>query len=136
MREREIRRGDPVIIKGARETIAIADRAYPADVGEGTIRIDGILRKNAKTGIGDVVSVSKAEVKEAKKVVIAPAQQGIMVQGDPEGLKRGLLGRPVVKGDVIVLGGVQRRRDLIMTGSPLLISSSLIISESILATPL
>ncbi len=112
MKELDIRRGDPVIIKGGRETIAIADRAYPADVGEGVIRIDGILRKNAKTGIGDVVTVSKANIKEAKKIVIAPAQQGIMVQGDPEGLKRGLLGRPMIKGDIIVLGGVQRRKDL------------------------
>ena len=112
MRELDIRRGDPVIIKGGRETIAIADRAYPADVGEGIIRIDGILRKNAKTGIGDVVTISKAAVKEAKKIVIAPAQQGVMIQGDPEGLKRGLLGRPVIKGDILVLGGVQRRKDL------------------------
>jgi transitional endoplasmic reticulum ATPase len=112
MRELGIKQGDVVLIKGNRETVAIADRAYPADVGEGIIRIDGILRRNAKTGIGDVVSVSKAEIKEAKKVIIAPAQKGIMVQGDPEGLKKGLLGRAIVKGDVVVLGGVQRRRDL------------------------
>ena len=112
MRELEIKRGDVILIKGNKETVAIADRAYPADVGEGIIRIDGILRRNAKTGIGDMVSISKAEVKEAKKVMIAPAQKGIMVQGDPENLKQGLLGRAVVKGDIIVLGGVQRRRDL------------------------
>src|SRR3989338_3539327 len=35
-----------------------------------------------------------------------------MIQGDPESMKRGLLGRAVVKGDIVVLGGVQRRRDL------------------------
>ena len=67
MRELDIRRGDPIIIKGGRETIAIADRAYPADVGEGIIRIDGIMRKNAKTGIGDVVTVSKSRSKRSKK---------------------------------------------------------------------
>ncbi len=112
MRELGINRGDVVLIKGNRETVAIADRAYPADVGEGIIRIDGILRRNAKTGIGEVVSVFKADVKEAKKIMIAPAQKGIMVQGDPEGLKKGLLGRTILKGDIVVLGGVQRRRDL------------------------
>jgi transitional endoplasmic reticulum ATPase len=112
MRDLGINRGDVVLIKGNRETVAIADRAYPADVGEGIIRIDGILRRNAKTGIGEVVSVLKADVKEAKKIVIAPAQKGIMVQGDPEGLKKGLLGRTILKGDIVVLGGVQRRRDL------------------------
>jgi len=112
MRDLGIRRGDVILIKGNRETVAIADRAYPADVGEGIIRIDGILRRNAKTGIGDVVVVSKANIKEAKKIIIAPAQKGIMVQGDPESLKRGLLGRALVKGDIVDLGGVQRRRDL------------------------
>jgi len=112
MRELEIKRGDVIIIKGNRETVAIVDRAYPADVGEGIIRIDGILRRNAKTGIGDVVTISKADIKEAKKVMIAPAQKGIMVQGEPEGLRSGLLGRAVMKGAVVVLGGVQRRKDL------------------------
>jgi len=63
-------------------------------------------------GIGDVVSVSPAEYKEAKKVTLAPAQQGIMVQADPEFLRRGLLGRAVIKGDLVVLGGVQRRKDI------------------------
>jgi len=113
MRELGIKRGDVVKIKGNRETIAIADRAYPADVGEDIIRIDGIIRRNAKTGIGEVVNISKADVKEAKKVMIAPAQKNIMVQAEPEGLRRGLLGRTVVKGDVVVLGGVQRRKDLL-----------------------
>ena len=112
MRELGIRRGDVILIKGNRETVAIADRAYPADVGEGIIRIDGILRKNAKTGIGESVKISKADVKEAKKIMIAPAQKNIMVQAEPDNLRRGLLGRAMVKGDVVVLGGVQRRRDL------------------------
>ncbi len=112
MRELGIKRGDVILIKGNRETVAIVDRAYPADVGEGIIRIDGILRKNSKTGIGDVVTIEKAELKEAKKIMIAPAQKNIMVQGDPDSLRRGLLGRAVVKGDIVVLGGVQRRRDL------------------------
>ncbi|HDK41913.1 MAG TPA: AAA family ATPase, partial [Candidatus Pacearchaeota archaeon] len=113
MRSLDIRRGDVILIKGNRETVAIADRAYPADVGEGIIRIDGILRRNAKTGIGEMVKISKVEVREAKKIIIAPAQKNIMVQGDPESLRRGLLGRAVLKGDVVVLGGVQRRKDLL-----------------------
>ncbi len=112
MRELGIRKGDVILIKGNRETVAIADRAYPADVGEGIIRIDGITRRNSKASIGDIVNIKKAEVKEAKKIMIAPAQKGIMVQADSENLRRGLLGRTLVKGDIVVLGGVQRRRDL------------------------
>ncbi len=116
MKDIGVKRGEFILIKGQKETIAIVDRAYPADVGEGIIRIDGILRRNAKTGVGEIVSVKKAEVKEAKKVLIAPAQKNIMVQADPETLKSGLLGRAVIKGDILVLGGVQRRKDLMSEG--------------------
>ncbi len=110
-----LRRGDIITIKGERETVAIVDRSYPADVGEGIIRIDGLIRKNAKTGIGEMVSISKAQVKAAKKISIAPALQPgmrIQIQGDSDVFKNGLLGRAVVKGDLISLGGAQRRRDL------------------------
>ena len=113
-----LNRGDIILIKGGRETVAIVDRAYPADVGEGIIRVDGLIRRNAKTSVGEQVSVNKANVKAASKVSIAPAQPGIMVQVDPELFKNGLLGRAVVKGDLISLGGTQRRRDLMEDGFP------------------
>ena len=105
-----LNRGDVISIKGGRETAAIVDRAYPADVGEGIIRIDGLIRKNAKTGVGENILVRKANAKPAIKVMIAPAQAGIMVQGDPEMIKSNLFGRAVTKGDIISLGG--RRRDV------------------------
>ena len=107
-----LRRGDIISIRGGRETVAIVDRAYPADLGEKIIRIDGIIRKNAKSGIGEIVAITKPEIKEAKKVTIAPAQKNLMIQGDPQGIKTSLLGRAVVKGDILVLGGAKRRRDL------------------------
>ena len=112
MRQLGLKRGDVISIKGGKETVAIADRAYPADIGEGIIRIDGIIRRNTKTGIGELVIVSKADIKEAKKINIAPSQKGIMIQAEPESLKQGLLGRAVVKGDIVVLGGTARRRDI------------------------
>jgi len=112
MRNIGVKRGDSILISGTKSTIAIADRAYPADVDEGIIRIDGILRKNAGVSIGDEVVITRAEVKEAHKITIAPAQKGVMVQGDSDSLRKGLLGRTLVKGDIVVLGGVQRRKDL------------------------
>jgi len=116
MRQLALERGDIISIKGERETFVIVDRSYPADVGENIIRMDGITRKNAKTGISELVEIRKAELKEAKKITIAPAQQGIVVQGNPEGFKQGLLGRAVMKGDLIVLGGTQKRRELMSEG--------------------
>ena len=89
-----LRRGDIISIKGEGETVAIVDRSYPADIGEGIIRIDGLTRKNAKTGMGEKVTVKKATIKPAKKISIAPAQQGVMVQGDPEVLRAQRRHRP------------------------------------------
>lgn len=110
MREIGVRVGDVVEIEGGRETVGIVDRAYPTDIGQTVIRMDGILRRNAKTGIGEVVKVRKADVHEAKSVTIAPAQKGVTIKVDPNLFKRGLLGRAVVKGDILALGGTRRRR--------------------------
>ena len=66
MNELGIKRGDVIVIKGNKETIAIADKSYPADVGEGIIRIDGIIRRNARASISEYVVVKKAEIKEGQ----------------------------------------------------------------------
>ncbi len=118
MREIGVRPGDIVEIEGSRKTVAIADRALPGDIGLNHIRMDGLCRRNARTGIGELVKVRKTEVKEAKKVVIAPARPGIIIKTNSNNiLKPGLLGRAIVKGDIISLGGTRRRRNT-MTGSP------------------
>src|SRR3990167_6039150 len=117
MKEIGVRAGDIIEIEGGRKTVGIVDRAYPTDVGESIIRMDGILRRNAKTGISEIIAVRRAEVKEAKTVTIAPSQKGVMIQAHPDLFKRVLLGRALVKGDIVVLGGAKRRRKT-MTESP------------------
>ncbi|MBD3163991.1 CDC48 family AAA ATPase [Candidatus Woesearchaeota archaeon] len=114
MQEAGIRPGDVVEIRGERKTVAIADRAYPGDIGLNIIRMDGIVRRNSKTGIGELIKVTKAEVKEAKKVIIAPARKGVTVRASSDIFKQGLLGRAVVKGDIVALGGTKRRRSSVM----------------------
>ncbi|MFH1972359.1 MAG: CDC48 family AAA ATPase [archaeon] len=114
MREIGVRVGDVVEIIGGRTTVGLVDRAYPTDVGQTVIRMDGILRRNAKTGIGEIVAVRRADVKEGKSLIIAPAQQGVRVQIDPAVLKRGLMRRAVIKGDIITLGGSTRRKEAMM----------------------
>jgi transitional endoplasmic reticulum ATPase len=79
MRQIGVNPGDIVQIKGERITGAIVDRAYPGDIGLNIIRMDGNIRRNARTSIGEVVTVTKADVKVAKKVSIAPAIKGIMI---------------------------------------------------------
>ena len=117
MREISVKPGDIIEITGGRKTVGIVDRAYPSDIGQQIIRMDGIIRRNAKTGIGETIKISKSDVREAKSITIAPAQQGIMVQANPDLFKQSLLGRAVIKGDIISLGGAKRRRRT-MTGSP------------------
>ncbi|MFW6450592.1 MAG: CDC48 family AAA ATPase [Nanoarchaeota archaeon] len=117
MHELGIRPGDIVEIEGERKTVAISDRAYPGDIGLKIIRMDGITRRNAKTGIGENLTVRKAEVKEAKKVLIAPAQKGMSIQAHPSLFKNGLLGRVLVKGDIVPLGGANRRRSAMGGGA-------------------
>ncbi|MDP6547632.1 MAG: CDC48 family AAA ATPase [Candidatus Woesearchaeota archaeon] len=109
-----IRPGDIVELEGERKTVAIADRAYPGDIGLNIVRMDGIIRKNSKTGIGEIIKVRKADVKEGKKVTIAPARKGIVIKASPEIFKQGLLGRAVSKGDIVSLGGTRRRRSTMM----------------------
>ncbi len=117
MRDIGVRPGDIVEIEGTRKTVGIVDRAYPTDVGQAVIRMDGILRRNARTSLGEYTKVRRAEVKEAKSIIIAPAQRGFTVQADPIYFKRGLLGRALIKGDQVVLGGTRRRRRA-MEGTP------------------
>jgi len=113
-----IRPGDIVEIEGERKTVAMVDRSYPGDIGLNIIRMDGIIRRNAKTSIGEVVKIRKADVKEAKKIVIAPAQKGIIVRASPKIFKHGLLGRAVAKGDIVSLGGTRTRRTTMTQSSP------------------
>src|SRR3989344_4943026 len=117
MKQLEVHPGDVVEIEGNRTTVGIVDRAYPTDVGQNIIRMDGILRRNAKTSIGENVKVRKADIKEAKSITIAPAQKGVMVRADSYLFKKALLGRTAIIGDIVVPGGSTRRRRT-MSDSP------------------
>src|SRR3989344_1507586 len=131
MQEIDVRPGDIVDITGERKTVAIVDRAYPSDLGLNLIRMDGIIRRNSKTGIGEVVKVRKAEVKEAKKITIAPARKGIHIKAPANLFKQGLLGRVVVKGDIVSLGGTRRRRSA-MSESPFFEDVFTMLDESLM----
>ena len=110
MKKLGIREGDVIKIVGNAMTGAIAVRPYPNDIGLDIIRMDGLVRKNAGTSLGEAVTVSDAEIKEAKTVVLAPAQKGIRVIMNSNLMKQKLVMRPVTKGDIIVPSSVVNRR--------------------------
>ena len=96
--------GDVVKIIGKRETAAKVWQAHPQDEGLGVIRMDGILRQNADISIGDKVKIEKLEPKPASKVVLAPSQAISFSPGFEEYVRNRILGRPVNKGDRVLVG--------------------------------
>ncbi|MCK5023472.1 MAG: AAA family ATPase, partial [Candidatus Aenigmarchaeota archaeon] len=107
-----VREGDIVELGGQKKTGALVARAYPSDVGLNVARIDGLTRMNTGVGVGETIKIKKADVKEAKKVVLAPAQKNEVIMVHPDLLRRNLFIRPVLKGDVISpLPVVRRRRE-------------------------
>lgn len=102
--------GDQIEIEGKRKTIGKIDRAYPGDIGLNIIRMDGIIRRNAETSIGELVTLRKIEVNKAEKITIAPVRKGMRINITPlEALKSRLIGKAVTKGDLISIGGNIRR---------------------------
>jgi transitional endoplasmic reticulum ATPase len=100
--------GDVIEIVGKRSTAARAIRPYGEDEGIDIIRLDGLQRANAGVGSGDFVQVSKTDSKPATRVVFAPAQPNVRLQGSAEALKRTFAGRPLVEGDTVATAGHQR----------------------------
>ncbi len=102
--------GEIIEIVGKKSTAAKLFRTMQEDEGKGIIRVDGLVRRNLGVSIGDKVEVKKADVQPAQKVTIAPIiSEGHKVsfgQGIENFVKRGLLKRPVVKGDVVIVPGI------------------------------
>lgn len=96
--------GDVVKLSGKKVAYALVWPAHPDDEGQEMIRIDGILRQNAGSGLGEKVRVGKSDVKDAKKVVLAPREPVRFYAGFDQYLKSKLIGKPVVKGNVLPVG--------------------------------
>jgi transitional endoplasmic reticulum ATPase len=108
MEELELTEGDVIEIAGKRSTAARAIRPYSEDEGLDIIRLDGLQRSNAKVGSGEYVEIRKAKSKAATRVIFAPAQNNIRLQGSAAALQRSFAGRPLSEGDVVATTGHQR----------------------------
>ncbi|WP_407453294.1 CDC48 family AAA ATPase [Methanobrevibacter sp.] len=97
MSELGLNERDIIEINGSKKTAAIVLPSQ-TDIGLGIIRIDGLVRKNSGATIGGEVIIKKAKAVEAKKVVLAPTEDNIRVQGDVRSL---FMGKVMMKGDII-----------------------------------
>lgn len=102
-----ITEGDVVEIKGKRTTAAIAMAAYQEDDTLDVVRLDGLQRGNAEAGSGEHVEISVAESRPATRVVFAPAQREMRLQGPTQALKRNFFRKPLVAGDLVATTGQQ-----------------------------
>jgi transitional endoplasmic reticulum ATPase len=99
--------GDFVEIEGKRVTAAVAIPAYPEDETLEVLRLDGLQRANAGTSSGEHVTIRRAESKPATRVIFAPAQREMRLQGPTEALKRVFYRKPLVAGDLVATHGQQ-----------------------------
>jgi len=111
MKKIKVREGDYIEVEGKKKTYLVAVRAYPSDIGLDIIRMDGLARRNCGVGIGEQVTVRKAELKELRKITIAPAEKGMMISVNPDYIKQNLFKRPFSKGDIFIPNPVVRRRN-------------------------
>jgi transitional endoplasmic reticulum ATPase len=99
---------DVVEITGSRPTAALAVSAYSQDQGTDMIRMDGLIRSNAGTSIGQYVEVGLATWSEAKHVTLAPVTQGMQIFAPGDVLTKVFNGRPLIRGDVISTTSVRK----------------------------
>jgi transitional endoplasmic reticulum ATPase len=107
--------GDVVEIHGKKKTVSIYWPGYQEDYGKGIIRIDGYTRSNAGAGIDENVDIRKVDARKATKINIAPTEP-LRIMGGEEYLKQILENRVISRGDLIPLGIMGRRINLIVTG--------------------
>jgi transitional endoplasmic reticulum ATPase len=107
--------GDVVEIHGKKKTVSIYWPGYQEDYGKGIIRIDGYIRSNAGAGIDENVDIRKVDARKATKITIAPTEP-LRIMGGEEYLKQILENRVISRGDLIPLGIMGRRINLIVTG--------------------
>jgi transitional endoplasmic reticulum ATPase len=101
LRQLGLDQGGIVQVHAKRNTAAVALPPYSEDEGLDIIRLDGLQRINAQVGLGEHVTVTRAEIQPAERIVVAPAQKNIQLSGRGAALQRTLLGRAVMAGDLI-----------------------------------
>jgi len=101
-----VRSGDYVLLKGSKETIAVCWPSLKEDEVLDIVRMDGLIRSNAGSRLGEMVDVSNVNIPDAKRIVLAPSQPVRFQQGFDQYLKQQILNRPVTRGDVILITSI------------------------------
>ncbi|HLE54524.1 MAG TPA: CDC48 family AAA ATPase [Thermoplasmata archaeon] len=110
----ELQEGDVVLVEGGKVTAATVRRGYPEDANRGTIRMDGMQRRNADVGIDDKVGLRKAVARPAEKLSLAPTE-AIRIMGGEQFMAQTLQGQALTRGDVVSVNVMGRKFDFVVT---------------------
>jgi transitional endoplasmic reticulum ATPase len=93
--------GDIVEIQGKKTTVAKVMPAFKELRGQGLIQIDGLIRSNAATGLGERVSVKKVTPHTANRIVLTPVggRSALSRERDMAYMEKLLDGLPLMAGD-------------------------------------
>jgi len=101
--------GDLLEVQGKSKTVVKAMRDFTNSSKHGIdnnfyIRINGTIRQNIGSSIGDKVFVSRVEISPAKSITLSPTQEGIRFSNDPtEYFHTKLLHKPLTLGEKTVI---------------------------------
>ena len=103
--------GDIVEITGKRTSVAKVMKGAPDDEGRGIVRMDSIIMNNVQAKLDETVRIRKIVPEWAEKIVLEPSslppgKKITFQEGKDKVFQEGLNGRPVVKGDVIVISNI------------------------------
>ena len=122
MTELGVEIGDVVEVVAKQTTVARVMPTHAELRGKRLIQIDGIARANAGTGLGEPVTVRRAEAKPARAITLAPADAPGRAAAGLEGryLTRLLDGIPMVTGDRVRVNpiGTQMRNFVVGKVAP------------------
>ncbi len=110
----ELQEGDVVLVEGGKVTAATVRHGYPEDANRGTIRMDGMQRRNADVGIDDKVGLHKAVARPAEKLSLAPTEP-IRIMGGEQFMAQTLQGQALTRGDVVSVSLMGRKFDFVVT---------------------
>ena len=113
--------GDIIMVTGARTTAAKVIPGAAVDRGQSVIQMDSQVRQNSSSGLGERVTVRKAQVRNAEKVTLLSLGGGAPIQeSDLQYIARYLVGLPVTIGDLLRVGtpGAAPREFLIINTTP------------------
>jgi transitional endoplasmic reticulum ATPase len=93
--------GDFVEIHGKKMTVAVAWPAYAEEQGQESVRMDGLIRRNAGVALNEYVNIRKADVKGAEAIVFAPTDVRLSVDEEfVRFVKRRFMDMAFIEGDM------------------------------------